>query len=220
MSTKRSYHDGCAAAQALDLVGERWTLLVVRELLFGPRRFTDLRSGLPAISPNVLSQRLDELEQSAIVRRHKLPPPANTWVYELTEWGRELDVVITELGRWGARSPFLKRDLELSIHSLVMSLRTMFQGETARGVHARYELRMGDYAFDAVIDDGTFEVSCTPAGNADAVITADPASLAAVVYDGRPLAEAIAAGEVSVDGALDAVERFRGYFALPDRAPA
>src|SRR5438093_10617114 len=89
--TRRSYADGCAAAHALDLVGERWALLVVRELLLGPKRFTDLRAGLPGVSPNVLSQRLHDLEQVAVVRRHKLPPPAGAWVYELSDWGRQLE---------------------------------------------------------------------------------------------------------------------------------
>src|SRR5690349_23072333 len=104
MATKRSYEDGCAAAHALDLIGERWALLVVRELVLGPKRFTDLRAGLPGISPNVLTQRLEELEAAAIVQRRKLPPPASAWVYELTDWGLELESVIMALGRWGARS--------------------------------------------------------------------------------------------------------------------
>ena len=101
----RSYEDGCAAAHALDLIGERWALLVVRELLLGPKRFTDLRAGLPGISPNVLSQRLDELERVGVVRRRRLLPPAASWVYDLTPWGQELEPIILQLGRWGARSP-------------------------------------------------------------------------------------------------------------------
>src|SRR5713226_8540526 len=106
MSTKRRYEDGCAAAHGLDLVGDRWAMLVVRELLLGPKRFTDLRAGLAGISPNVLTQRLEELERAAIVQRRKLARPAAAWVYELTEWGLQLEPVITALGRWAARSPF------------------------------------------------------------------------------------------------------------------
>ena len=109
MTTKRTYGDGCGIAHALDLVGERWALLVVRELLLGPKRFTDLRDGLPNASPNVLSQRLRELEQAEIVRRRKLPPPAATWVYELTDWGRELKPVAIALGTWALRSPIVPR---------------------------------------------------------------------------------------------------------------
>src|SRR5919112_261043 len=104
MATMRTYDDGCAAAHALDLVGERWALLVIRELLLGPKRFTDLRAGLPNASPNVLAQRLRELEGVGVVRRRKLPPPAASRVYELTEWGMELEPVIISLGRWGARA--------------------------------------------------------------------------------------------------------------------
>src|SRR5437867_13400571 len=101
-ASKRSYDDGCAAAHALDLIGDRWALLVVRELVLGPKRFTDLRAGLPRISPNVLTQRLEELERTAIVRRRKLAPPAAAWVYELTEWGTQLEPVIAALGRWAS----------------------------------------------------------------------------------------------------------------------
>src|ERR687888_870608 len=100
MATLRSYGDGCGIAHALDLVGERWALLVVRELLLGPKRFTDLRAGLPNASPNVLSQRLRELEEATIGRRRRLPPPAGSQVYELTEWGRELEPLVISLGAW------------------------------------------------------------------------------------------------------------------------
>ncbi len=121
MARVRTYDDGCAAAHALDLVGERWALLVVRELLLGPKRFTDLRSGLPNASPNVLAQRLRGLEAAGVVRRRKLPPPAASRVYELTEWGKDLEPVIISLGKWGVRSPSKPRDTELGVDSLVLS---------------------------------------------------------------------------------------------------
>src|SRR2546428_12730249 len=105
--SSRNYGDGCAMAHGLSLIGERWALLVVRELMLGPKRFTDLRAGLPAISPNVLTERLEELERTAIVRRHKLPAPAAAWGYELTDWGVQLEPVIMALGRWASRSAFL-----------------------------------------------------------------------------------------------------------------
>src|SRR5215217_6239385 len=101
----RTYGDGCGIAHGLDLVGERWALLAVRELLLGPKRFTDLRVGIPNVSPNVLSQRLRDLEERGIVRKRKLAPPAGSVVYELTDWGRELEPVIVALGSWGAKSP-------------------------------------------------------------------------------------------------------------------
>src|SRR5918998_3635780 len=127
-SKRRTYDDGCAAAHALDLVGERWALLVVRELLLGPKRFTDLRAGLPGASPNVLAQRLKELEQSGVVRRRKLPPPAAVQVYELTEWGAELEIVLKELGRWGARAP-LVQGAGMSFDAHLLSLKTLFDPE-------------------------------------------------------------------------------------------
>jgi DNA-binding HxlR family transcriptional regulator len=99
MSAQRSYDDGCAAAHALDLIGERWALLVVRELVLGAKRFIDLEASLPTISPNVLAQRLKDLEDIGVVRRYRLPPPASVWVYALTEWGLELEPVLQALGR-------------------------------------------------------------------------------------------------------------------------
>lgn len=143
MAIKRTYDDSCAATHALDLVGERWALLVVRELLLGPKRFTDLRAGLPHVSPNVLSQRLRELESAGVVRRRKLPPPAASRIYELTEWGEGLEPVVISLGRWGARSPWRPRNTRLSTDSLILSFRTMFDERAAEGFVASYELRLG-----------------------------------------------------------------------------
>ena len=142
MATMRTYCDGCAAAHALDLVGERWALLVVRELLLGPKRFTDLRAGLPNVSPNVLAQRLRELERAGVVWRRKLPPPAASRVYELTDWGLELEPVITQLGRWGARSPSKPRDAELGVDSLILSFRPMFDARAAEGFTASFAQRV------------------------------------------------------------------------------
>src|SRR2546423_9041183 len=110
MPVRRKYDQGCGSAHALDLIGDRWALLVVRELVLGPKRFSDLRAGLPGIGPNVLSQRLKELEQVGVLRRRVLPPPAASTVYELTEWGAELEDVLVRLGRWGARSPDMPRE--------------------------------------------------------------------------------------------------------------
>ena len=148
--------DEGATAYALDLIGERWALLVVRELLLGPKRFTDLRAGLPHASPNVLAQRLRELESAGVVRRRKLPPPAASRVYELTGWGMELEPVIIRLGRWGARSPSLPRDAGLGVDSLILSLRTMFDPRAAEGIGSVYELRLGEDRFRAEVADGRF----------------------------------------------------------------
>ncbi len=219
MATMRTYCDGCAAAHALDLVGERWALLVVRELLLGPKRFTDLRAGLPHASPNVLSQRLRELEGAGVVRRRKLPPPAASRVYELTDWGMELEPVIVRLGRWGARSPSRPRDAALGVDSLVLSFRTMFDPRAADGLEASYELRLGEDRFRAEVVDGRFEISRGNAERPDASIETYPATLAALVYEGRPLAEALRSGDVKIEGDESAVERFLGLFPLPEPAP-
>jgi DNA-binding HxlR family transcriptional regulator/putative sterol carrier protein len=218
-SKKRTYDDGCAAAHALDLVGERWALLVVRELLLGPKRFTDLRAGLPGASPNVISQRLRDLEGVGIVRRRKLPPPAASRVYELTEWGEELEPVIVRLGRWGARSPTKPRDAALGVDSLVLSMRTMFDPLSAEGLGASYELRFGEDRFRAVVDDGRFEISRGSADDPDAIVEADSDTMAGLLYAGRPLAEALKSGDLKVEGDRAAFERFLGLFPLPEPAP-
>ena len=217
-SKRRTYDDGCAAAHALDLVGERWALLVVRELLLGPKRFTDLRAGLSQASPNVLSQRLRELEGAGIVRRRKLPPPAASRVYELTDWGLELEPVIVRLGRWGARSPSKPRDAALGVDSLILSFRTMFDPRAAEGLGASYELRLGEDRFRAEVADGRFEVVRGVADRPDAIIETDSNTLAALIYDDRELAEALRSGDLKIEGDEPAVERFLGLFPLPEPA--
>ena len=214
----RTYDDGCAAAHALDLVGERWALLVVRELLLGPKRFTDLRAGLPHASPNVLSQRLRELQRAGIVRRRKLPPPAASKVYELTEWGLELEPVIVRLGRWGARSPSKPRDAALGVDSLILSFRTMFDPRAAEGLGASYELRLGEDRFHAEVADGRFEVVRGAAERPDAIIEAAPVTMTALVYGDRRLDEALQSGDLRIEGDESAVERFLGLFPLPEPA--
>ena len=218
MATMRTYADGCAAVHALDLVGERWALLVVRELLLSPKRFADLRAGLLGASPDVLSRRLRGLEGAGVMRRRKLPPPAASRVYELTDWGEELDPVIIRLGSWGARSPSKPRDAELGVDSLILSFRTMLDPQAANGLSASYELRLGEDRFRAGVADGRVEVVRSVAERPDATIETDPATLAALVYDGRPLAEALRSGDVEIEGDRSAVERFLGLFVLPEPA--
>lgn len=216
MAGKRTYEDGCATAHALDLIGERWALLVVRELILGPKRFTDLRAGLPAISPNVLTQRLEELENAKIVRRRKLPPPASAWVYELTEWGLELENVIMAIGRWGARSPALMDGAyPLSIDALILSFRTMFSSEAAKGLDATIELRIADDRFRATIADGRLELVRGTAERPDAVVEGEAMALVGVVYGGRKLNDAIREGELKVEGDRALVKRFVTLFPVP-----
>src|SRR5581483_9334704 len=142
----RTYGDPCGIARALDLVGERWALLLVRELLLGPKRFTDLREGLPGASPNVLAQRLRDLEAGGVLQRRRLGPPASVQVYELTGWGRDLEPVLLELGRWGRRSP-VKRTGALGVDALLVALKTTFDPASAPRTARPYQLRIGDDRF-------------------------------------------------------------------------
>lgn len=142
----RRYRDACGTAQGLDLVGERWTLLVVRELLLGPKRFTELRKGLPGVSSNILTERFEMLERSGVVRRRTLTAPAASKVYELTDWGMELELVVVALGRWGARSPWRSEEDEIGMDGLVLSFRAMFD-PNAGALQACYEIVLGEQAF-------------------------------------------------------------------------
>ena len=159
MARTRTHDDGCGIAHASDLLGQRWALLVVRELLLGPKRFTDLRTGIPDISPNVLGQRLRELEESGIVSRRKLAPPAAVQVYELTEWGHELEPAVLALGRWASGSPSFPRDAEMGPDSLVLALKSTFDPAKADGLEARYELRLGDMPFNISVKEGEFDAA-------------------------------------------------------------
>jgi len=220
MTTKRTYEDGCAAAHGLDLIGERWALLVVRELVLGPKRFTDLRAGLPGISPNVLTQRLEELERVSIVQRRKLPPPAATWVYELTDWGRELGPIIMDLGRWAARSPVLPMGHPIGTDSLVMSFRTMFDPRAAAGFKAEIALVFGEDRFVARVAGGRLEIDRGEARAPDALVETDSNTLAAVVYGGEKLADAQRSGKLRLEGDKSVVKRFATFFPLPAPAPS
>jgi DNA-binding HxlR family transcriptional regulator len=215
MSTLRTYGDGCGIAHALDLVGERWALLVVRELLLGPKRFTDLRGGLPSASTNVLSQRLRELEESGIVRRRKLPPPAGSSVYELTDWGRELKPVVLSLGTWAIRSPSFPEDAPVGTDSVVLALGTFFDAGAAGDLSARYELRLDDSTFHVDIAGGQIELDRGPAEAPDAVVESDPTTLSAVIWNGRDLDDALRAGELRIEGDRGAVDRLLGLFPKP-----
>ena len=218
MTTARTYGDACGIPRALDRIGERWALLIVRELLLGPKRFTDLKTGLPHASPNVLSQRLHELEGEGVVRRRKLPPPAGSRVYELTEWGRELEPVLTALGRWGARAPMAPPDACMSFDAHLLSLKTLFDPARAEGFDTVLELRFGEQRFRAEVVDGRLEIAPGEPADADAVVIAEPGTLLALAHGSRELAEALREGEVTIEGDERAVARFLGLFPLPEPA--
>lgn len=215
---KRLYDDACGMALALELVGERWVPLILRELMFGPRRFGEIRRGLPGISANVLTQRLEALEASGILFRRKLPPPASVQVYELTPWGYESEGPLAALGRWAVRSPLHDPRLPLSGASLMMSFRTMLDPARAEGLDAHFGFRIGPDPFAAHLHDGRLDVRRAEAENPDLSFTTEDASLiAAVVYGGQPLEAMEAAGAVTVRGDRALAERFVTLFPLPSK---
>lgn len=215
---KRAYQDGCATAHALDLIGDRWAMPIMRELLLGPKRFTDLRASLPGISANVLTQRLEELEATSILVRRRLPPPAASQIYELTEWGRESEILFMVLGRWACRSPTMQPGMPMSQVSVVMSMRTMIDRAAIGDLDATIGFRFGEEEFRATLHDGDFSIDRGEAAGADLIFTGDQNALAAIVYGGQSFAAMAPALQMEGDRAL--AERFVRLFPLPPKAPS
>jgi DNA-binding HxlR family transcriptional regulator len=218
MTGRRKYDEACAIAHSLDLIGERWALLVVRELLLGPKRFTDLRAGIPAASPDVLAQRLRELQQAGIVRRRKLAPPAASWVYQLTAWGADLEPVVAQLARWSSRSPSLRRDAALGVDSLILALKALFDPHAGQGLNATIALRLDDQDFQAQVTNDQFSVARGHTRQADAILETDTATLAALLWNNRTLTEALHAGDLKLGGDQATADRFLSLFPLPQPA--
>ncbi len=204
----------------MELLGERWAMLILRELMLGPKRFSDLRASLPGISANVLTQRLEGLEVSGVLVRRRLPPPAFTQVYELTEWGYESEPVLQELGRWAARSPTHDPSLPISAVSLLLSFRTMFDEARARGLRARVGLRFGDESYVATIAKRGIEIKRGETEGADVTFSGHATALAAVVYGGAPLAQLEKDGALTVEGDRALAKRFTTFFPLPPKVEA
>jgi DNA-binding HxlR family transcriptional regulator len=214
----RTYGEACATAHALDLIGERWALLVVRELLFGPRRFTDLRAGLPNAGPNRLSHRLRELDQLGLVRRRKLAPPSGSWVYELTDWGRELEPVLIALGRWGRRSPFRDLDAHIGSAALMLALRDDFDPAAGDDLNATYAIRFGEDHFVVRVADGRLDIERGDLHRPDAAIDTDTTTFVTLITKRQDLSEAVRTGHITLTGDPDAFERLLD--ALPRPVPA
>lgn len=215
---KRSYDDGCAVAQIMDVIGERWAMLVMRELMFGPKRFTDLRADLPGVSANVLTQRLEGLEAAGILRRRKLPPPAGSQVYELTDWGGEAEILFRVIGRWAARSPFLA-PAPMSVSSAILSMRTMFSAEQAGDLRCIIGLHLDGRDFAATVADGVLTIEPGQADQPDAVISGTPDMLVRALYDGEPVKTLIARDALAVTGSIAVAQRYCACFPLPRPAP-
>ena len=206
MAGNRSYGEQCGVARSLDVIGERWALLIVRELLLGPKRFNDLLAGLPGASPNVISQRLRELSGGGVIRQRDLGPPARVRVYELTDWGRELEPVILHLGQWGTHAP-LPEGAGWGLDSLLLALQATADPAVVNG---RYEMRIGP---DIVTVDGTSGSVRLRRGTADrpqATLTTDAGTLHDVTLGMRSIADAVKSGDLRLDGDPGAVTGLTG----------
>jgi len=195
----------------MELLGERWAMLVLRELAYGPRRFSELKADLTGISANVLTQRLTELERRGLVRKTKLPPPASIQVYEATDWGLEVIPLIASLGRWAARSPWHDPTLQMSHVSVIMSLQTLISPALAEGLHARIGFQFGDTSYVTTLHDGRLDVERTRVDDCDVVFTGAPSEIAAVIHGGAP------SDLVRVEGDMKLARRFVKLFPLPPK---
>lgn len=214
---RRTYEDACGMAHALDLIGERWALIVLRELLLGPKRFSELRADIPGISANVLTQRLEGLEANGLLVRRKLPPPANAQVYELTPWGYEVEPIGQALGRWATRSPLHDTSAPISAVSVLLSFRTMLNAARAKGMDARIGFRFGQYDYLGHLTEHGFPIVRGDVAGADVVFAGDPRALTGAVYGGVPLAALEQAGALTISGDRALAERFLTLFPLPPK---
>jgi DNA-binding HxlR family transcriptional regulator len=208
---KRRYEDACGLAHAMELLGERWAMLVLRELAYGPRRFSELKADLLGISANVLAQRLTELEARGLVRKAKLAPPASVQVYEATQWGLEAVPLIASLGRWAARSPWHDPTLQMSHVSVMMSLQTLLSPALSDGLVARVGFQFGDTSYVATIHGGRLDVERGKVEDCDVIFTGSPGEVAAVIHGGAPFAM------IRVDGDMALAKRFVTLFPLPSK---
>ncbi|WP_309661378.1 helix-turn-helix domain-containing protein [Sphingomonas sp.] len=209
---KRRYDDACAAAHGMDLIGERWSMPLIRELLLGPRRFGDLKASLNGISANVLTQRLAGLEAAGVLVRRKLPPPASVQVYELTPWGYESAPIFQALGRWAVRSPRHDVTRPFSPTSLMLALRTMMSADAAGDFAARIQLQMAGEPYFWIREDGEVRIGRGAIDHPDLTIAGTPSDVAAVVYAGAP------ADMITVAGDRGLMQRFITLFPMPAKA--
>jgi DNA-binding HxlR family transcriptional regulator len=195
----------------MELLGERWAMLVLRELAYGPRRFSELKADLKGISANVLAQRLTELEARSLVRKTRLAPPASIQVYEATEWAHEVVPLIASLGRWAARSPWHNPTLQMSHVSVIMSLQTLLSPELAGDLDVRIGFQFGDVSYVTWLHEGRLDVQRAPVEDCDVVFSGAPSDIAAVIHGGAPLEM------IEVKGDMELAKRFRTLFPLPPK---
>jgi DNA-binding HxlR family transcriptional regulator/putative sterol carrier protein len=216
---RRSYHQFCATAKTLDLIGERWTLLIVRELLSGPKRFSDLHRALPGLGTALLSSRLHHLEAEGLVKASRLPAPARSAAYELTEAGWELRPVVMAIARWGLRWALDSPESQDAFEPgwAVLGMQAIFDSDRARGVDAVYEFRIGDEVLHARIEDGAIDSRYGPADRPDAIVVATPEAFAELASGRLRLSDAIVSGGVEATGDKRALAKLRQVFRWPER---
>jgi DNA-binding HxlR family transcriptional regulator len=205
MPTSRSYRDSCGIARALDVVGERWALLVVRELLLVPQRFSELRHALPNASSNLLADRLRELEHHGVIRRRKLASTAGPQVYELTEWGRKLEPIVLALGDWGIDAPHPPEPTSLSATSVLIFLRGSTRPDSAPPIVCRLDL--DGSVWTVCVDSGKVQVQSGEPATADISLRTDPKTLGSLLADPAALDAALAEGSVNLVGDRLALNR-------------
>ena len=211
---KRRYDDACAAAHGMDLIGERWSMPLIRELLLGPRRFSDLKASLNGISANVLTQRLDGLETAGVLARRRMPPPASVQVYELTPWGHEAAPIFQALGRWAVRSPRHDPTRPFSPVSLMLSLKTMLSAEVAGKFKAKVQLVMNEEPFFWIRNKkGAVRIGRGELDDPDLTIRGSPSEIASFVYVGAPISS------LDVSGDLELAGKIPTLFPMPEKAP-
>ncbi len=209
MPAARHYDDPCGIARALDVIGDRWALLVVRELIFGPKRFVQLRSDLHGVSPNVLAQRLRDLEDAGVLRRETLGPPASVAVYVLTGRGRALEPVLLELGRWGSREP-VTTPAELSVNALLLALKTVFDPSAA--ADATYALRIDGQWFSLTVAGISIGIAGGQPREPAVTFETDTATLRSIAFGRERITEAERDGRLAVHGDRSLAERFTRMF--------
>lgn len=216
----RTYGQHCGIARALDLVGERWTMLVLRELLLGPKRFKDLLDALPGVGTGLLTTRLRGLEAEGLIERRRLPPPAGSSVYVLTEAGRELEPVLAGLARFGARrlgAP--RRGTAFQPQWAMLAMRWTHDPDAACGVDRVYDFAIGDQRFHVTVRDGDVQVHDGPGHRPAVTVRASPATFARIAARPEEIGTALASGRMQIEGAPDEVATLARIFA-PARAAA
>jgi DNA-binding HxlR family transcriptional regulator len=215
--TARRYHDPCGIARALDVIGDRWALLVVRELIFGSKRFVQLRNGLRGVSPNVLTQRLRDLESAGVVCRDVLDPPASVTIYKLTPRGRALEPILLELGRWGSQEPVTTSN-EMSVNAAFLALKTVFDPDAA--VDATIALRVDGDWFRVTVADDSIDIIRARTAQPTTIFQTDVTTLRAVAFGREAVTDAERDGRLTVVGDRGVAERFARMFPVPDGGPS